>query len=157
MPATELARYHLAQANIGRLRAPLDDPMISGFVSRLAEINALADESPGFVWRLQTENGNATSIRAYDDDLVIFNLSVWETPEQWHDFVFRSSHRDLLRLRTHWFERFDGPYSVMWWVPAGHTPSVEEARERLEHLRNRGDSPYAFPFTKLYPPPDGLE
>jgi hypothetical protein len=148
------ARYHIAQANIARLRAPLDDPLIAGFVARLDEINALADRAPGFVWRLQTDEGNSTAVRAYDDDRILFNLSVWETPEQWHAFVFRSGHREVMRQRANWFERMDAPYSVMWWVPAGHTPTVAEARERLEHLRAHGESPHAFPFARLHPPPE---
>jgi hypothetical protein len=147
-------RYYLAQANIARMRAPLDDPLLAGFVARLDDINALADGSPGFVWRLQTDAGDATALRPYDDDYILFNLSVWETPEQLREYVYRSDHAGVMRQRKKWFEKFDGMYMALWWVPAGHLTSVEEARQRLEHLRAHGESAYAFSFAKLFPPPD---
>lgn len=157
MSAAQPLKYQIAQANVARLRAPLDDPKIAGFVSRLDDINALADAAPGFVWRLQTEAGNSTSVRAFEDDRILFNLSVWETPDHWRAFVFRGKHAEVMRQRGAWFERMDSPYLVMWWVAAGHHPSVAEALERLEHLRACGDSPFAFSFTRLYPPPGGQE
>lgn len=150
-------RYHLAQCNIGRARGAMDDPVMAGFVARLADINALADHSPGFVWRLQTEAGNATSIRAFEDDLILFNLSVWESAEHLRDFVYRSEHAEVMRQRRSWFERFEGIYLALWWVPAGHRPTVEEAKERLAHRQQHGDSPYAFSFARIFPPPDQAE
>ena len=116
---------------------------MQGFVSRLDEINALAEGSPGFVWRLKEDGGNATSIQAYDDPLIIVNLSVWESPEHLRDFVFRSDHIKVMRQRRSWFERFDGIYLALWWVPAGHRPTVGEAKERLAHRQQHGDSPQA--------------
>jgi hypothetical protein len=146
--------YHIAQVNIARMLAPLDDPQLAGFVARLEDINALADSSPGFVWRLQTDDGDATALRPYDDDLILFNFSVWETPEQLREFVYRSAHVGVMRQRKSWFERFEGMYYALWWVPAGYIPSVEEAKQRLEHLRLYGDSKVAFSFARLFPPPD---
>ena len=147
-------RYHLAQVNIGRTLAPLDHPQLAGFVARLDEINALADGSPGFVWRLQTDAGNATSVRAYEDDSILFNLSVWESAEHLKAFVYGSAHATVMRQRRQWFERFKGVYTALWWVGAGHSPAVHEAKERLEHLEAHGPTPRAFSFATLFPAPD---
>ena len=114
-------------------------------MAALDPINALADGTPGFVWRLQTEDGNATSIRAFDDDLMMLNMSVWESVEELTQFVYRSAHVDVMRRRREWFERIE-THMVLWWVPAGHIPSVDEALERLTHLRAHGPTPYAFTF-----------
>jgi hypothetical protein len=122
--------YHLAQVNIARMLAPLTDPIMAGFVARLDEINAIADTSPGFVWRLQTEDGNATSLRPFDDDLILVNMSVWASLSDLLVFVYKSQHRQVLQQRRDWFERFDGPYVALWWVQVGHLPTVEEAKER---------------------------
>ena len=145
--------YHLAQINIARMLAPIDDPLMAEFVAQLAPVNALADQSPGFVWRLQSESGDATSIKVYDDDLIIVNLTVWESPEALHEFVYKSDHSGVLRDRKRWFQKFDGPYYALWWIPAGQLPSIEESRQRLEHLRQHGDSAYAFSFKHLFPAP----
>ena len=145
--------YHLAQINIGRLRAPIDDPQIAGFVARLDEINALAESSPGYVWRLKTSVGNATELRPYDDQLIIVNMSVWESPEALRDYVYRSAHTDVMRQRRQWFERFAGMYYALWWVPIGHEPSIHEAKQRLDELQANGDTPRAFTFAKLFPAP----
>ena len=148
-------RYHLAQVNIGRLRAPLDDPMMDGFRTALDPINALADETPGFVWRLQTEDGNATAIRPYpDDDLMAINMSVWESLESLQQFVYKSEHVTTLRARKQWFEPIAGPILALWWVPVGHVPTVTEARERLTHLERHGPTPHAFTFRTPFPPPN---
>jgi hypothetical protein len=144
---------HLAQVNVARMRAPLDDPLLAGFVARLDEINALADAAPGFVWRLQTEGGDATAIRAYDDDRILFNLSVWETPDALKDFVYRTAHHDVLRQRDGWFDRLDVAWMAMWWVPEGHVPSVDEAKDRLERLRRDGPTPESFTFRRAFDPP----
>jgi len=148
-------RYHLAQVNIGRLRAPLDDPMMDGFRTALDPINALADETPGFVWRLQTEDGNATAIRPYpDDDLMAINMSVWESLESLQQFVYKSEHVTTLRARKQWFEPIAGPILALWWVPVGHVPTVTEARERLTHLERHGPTPHAFTFRTPFPAPN---
>ena len=150
-----MSRFHLAQVNIGRIRAPLEDPLMDGFRSQLDTINALADRSPGFVWRLQTEAGNAMAIRAFADERMAINLSAWESFEALQQFVYRSAHAGPLRDRQQWFEPIEGPILALWWIPAGHVPSVAEALERLERLKEHGPSPDAFTFRKSFPPPDG--
>jgi hypothetical protein len=146
-------QFHLAQVNIARAAAPLDDPVMAGFMSQLDALNAVADASPGFVWRLQDASGNATSVRPYpDDDRVLFNLSVWESLEALTAYVYRSGHGGILRRRREWFVPFEGPFQALWWVPAGTRPSVAEARERLEHLQAHGPSERAFTFRQPFTP-----
>ena len=145
--------YHLAQINIARLLAPIADPLLAGFVAQLAPVNELADKSPGFVWRLQTESGDATSLKVYDDEMVIVNLTVWESVESLREFVYKSGHSGVMRDRRKWFEKFDGPYFAMWWIPAGHIPTTEEAKERMDHLRQHGDGPFAFSWKNIFPAP----
>lgn len=147
--------FHLAQVNIGRVRAPLDDPIMKGFKDQLDPINAIADRTPGFVWRLQTEDGNAMAIRPYDDERMAINLSVWESLEALQQFVYKSRHVAPLKDRKQWFEPMDGPILALWWVPAGHIPTVKEAQERLEHLRRHGPTAHAFTFRQPFPSPDG--
>jgi hypothetical protein len=148
---------HLAQLNIATARAPLDSPELAEFVDNLEPINQLAEQSPGFVWRLQDESGNATSIQVFDDPNTIVNMSVWESADQLKDFMFRTHHRDFLRRRKEWFEVVPEDTYVLWWVPSGHRPSVEEAVERLEYLREHGDTPRAFTFKSNFQPGEGSE
>ncbi len=143
---------HLAQLNVGRLRAPLDDPAIDDFRNNLARINALAEVREGFVWRLQDDNGDATSIKPFGDELEIINLSVWRTPDALADFAYRSEHVELLRRRRDFFESPTQAILCLWWVPEGHTPTVEDALARLEHLRKHGPSPQAFTFRHRFEP-----
>ena len=145
------ADHHLAQLNVGRLLAPLDAPQSAGFVAGLEPVNALADGSPGFVWRLQDDGGDATSIRAFDDDLMIVNMSVWESAETLADFTYRSGHRDVMRKRREWFAPMNEAHLVLWWVAAGHRPDIDEAKDRLDLLRRVGPSPAAFTFRAFYP------
>ncbi len=147
--------YRLAQVNIARMLAPLSDPLMAGFVAELDSINALADNSPGFVWRLQTPEGDATSLHPYEDDLILINLTLWASLNDLVAFVYKSRHREVLQRRRQWFQRFDGPYTTLWWVPSGHIPTVEEAKERLEFLRAHGETPYAFSLKKSFPAPEG--
>jgi hypothetical protein len=145
--------YHLAQINISRLIAPIDDPKIAEFVAQLEPINALADKASGFVWRLQSNSGNATDI-AYDDDpFVIVNMSVWESIEALRDFAYRSDHIRVFRDRVKWFEKQDKPRYCLWWIPAGHLPTVAEGRERLEHYQTLGATPHSFWFSRQFPQP----
>lgn len=145
--------HHLAQVNVARLRAPLDAPELADFVAALDPVNALADAAPGFVWRLQTDEGDATSIRAFDDDMIIVNMSVWESLEALRDFVYRSDHRTFLARRREWFDRMDAPMVALWWVPAGHRPTVSEAKERLDALDRLGATPEVFSFRRSFPAP----
>ncbi len=143
--------HHIAQINIARMHAPLDDPLMADFVAQLDPVNALAERSPGFVWRLQDEAGDATSIRLFDDERILVNMSVWETLEALRDDVYRSRHLGVLRDRKRWFEPPDGPYLALWWIPAGHVPPPAEGKQRLDHLRRHGPTPEAFTFKHLFP------
>ncbi len=145
--------YHLAQINISRLIAPLDDPKIAEFVSQLGPINALADKALGFVWRLQSESGNATDIAYNEDPFVIVNMSVWESIETLREFAYKSSHREVFRNRAKWFEKAVKPGYCLWWIPSGHIPTVAEGRERLEHYQQHGATPHSFWFSQPFPQP----
>ncbi|MEP7243007.1 MAG: DUF3291 domain-containing protein [Gammaproteobacteria bacterium] len=147
-------KFQLAQCNVGRAKAAVDSEVMAGFAARLADINAVADSAPGFVWRFQTEAGDATSVQAFEDNLILFNMSVWESPQDLRSFVYRSDHANVMRQRRSWFEHFDGVYLVLWWVPAGHIPTVDEAKQRLAHLQRHGESDHAFSFARLFPSPD---
>jgi hypothetical protein len=153
MEEPPMGAHHLAQLNLATLRAPLDSPELADFVAQLAPINALADASPGFVWRLQTEDGDATAIRPYDDDRIIVNLSVWTSLQALRDFVYASRHLDVMRRRRQWFHRAAEAYLALWWVPARTIPTVAEAAERLERLRRDGPGPEAFTFREPFPEP----
>jgi hypothetical protein len=139
-------RWHLAQLNVGRMVARTDAPVVAAFMAALDPINALADASPGFVWRLQTEAGNATDIQEFDDPLLLLNMSVWESIESLRAFTYTTAHTDVLRRRREWFDKLAEAHLVLWWVPAGHNPTTAEATERLEILRRDGPSPRAFTF-----------
>ena len=148
--------YRLAQVNIARLLAPLTDPVMSDFVANLAPINAIADRSPGFVWRFQTEDGDATAIRPYDDDRIVINFSVWEDLASLQDFIYRGAHAEIMKRRREWFARLADAYIALWWVPAVHRPALEEAVERMEHQKQHGPSPHAFTFREVYPAADAV-
>lgn len=135
------------------MRASLEDPIMAGFVERLDPLNALADASPGFVWRYQTEEGNATEVRVFDDELILFNMSVWESIEALEAYVYKSHHIQAVQKRTEWFERSDKSSLVLWWIDAGHIPTVEEAKARFDSLWQEGPSADAFTFRNRYPSP----
>jgi hypothetical protein len=145
--------FHLAQVNIGILRAPLTSPEIADFVALLDPINALADKSPGFVWRLTGEGNNATDVTAFDDSGIIINMSVWRSLDELRDFVYRSSHVDVLRRRREWFEKLAEAHLALWWLPAGRLPTVEEAEWRIGLLRLHGPTAEAFTFRSPFGPP----
>jgi hypothetical protein len=146
--------WQLAQLNIGTTLAPLDSEMLAGFVAALEPINRLADSAPGFVWRLQDDAGDATSFRAFGDDQILVNMSVWASVEALAEFVYRSAHTDVMRRRREWFERLESAFTVLWWVPAGHRPTLIEAEERLELLRGNGPTALAFTFREPFASPD---
>ena len=148
-----MTTYHLAQVNIARARAEMDADLMSGFVARLDEINRLAEGSKGFVWRLIGDGADATSIRAFDDPMMLVNMSVWEDLESLKHFVYKSAHVELIRDRDAWFSKLLEAHQVLWWVPAGHTPTVHEAKARLDHIRAHGPSPAAFSFAKPFAAP----
>jgi hypothetical protein len=149
-----MSDYELAQLNIGIIRGPMDSPVMAQFAANLARINALADAAPGFVWRLQTDAGDATAIRPFENESTLLNMSVWRDVESLLQFVYHSAHLEILRRRREWFERMAEAYMVLWWVPRGHRPSVAEAISRLEALRSRGPHAQAFTFRQTFPPPD---
>jgi hypothetical protein len=142
---------HIAQLNIARLRADRDDPLVKDFFAAIEPINAIADQSPGFVWRLQDENGNATAIRPWGDDRLIVNMSVWESIEALERYVYRSAHVGVMRRRREWFQHLGQRYLALWWVEPGHIPTVDEAKARLEHLDRHGPTPVAFTFRERFP------
>jgi len=148
----------LAQVNIGRLRAPLDSLRLADFVAALDPVNALADSAPGFIWRLQTEDGNATAVHAFGWDQagsagVIMNMSVWESPESLAAFVYSAGHRQVLRRRREWFERMAEAYAALWWIPRGTVPDPADAEHRIRLLRQHGPTAGAFTLRDLFPPP----
>jgi hypothetical protein len=148
-----MSKFELAQLNIARLKAPLESPLLADFVANLDRINALAEAADGFRWRLMTEGGNATSLRPFGDDIAI-NMSVWRDLDALRDYVYQSAHVEIMRRRREWFERASEAYAVLWWVAAGHRPSISEAAEHLEHLRKHGPSPAAFTFGTAFAAPD---
>jgi len=152
-----MSAYNIAQVNIGRILAELDDPVMAGFVNRLDEINALADASPGFVWRLIVNDGNATYLRPFNDRRMLLNMSVWETVEQLRRYVYQTAHVELVRQRHAWFERLAGVYTALWWVPAGHIPSVDEAKQRLVRLEEHGPTEFAFTFQSVIAPSESFQ
>jgi len=125
---------------------------MADFANNLDKINALAEASPGFIWRLKDDANNATSIQMFDDERIIVNMSVWETLEQLYQFAYKSMHAEFLKRRKEWFEKMGEMYYVLWYVPAGTVPGVMEARQRLEHLRAHGETPHAFSFSKRFGP-----
>ncbi|MEO1202521.1 MAG: DUF3291 domain-containing protein [Pseudomonadota bacterium] len=147
-----MAEYELAQLNIALMVAPLESPAMQDFVDNLDRINALAEHSPGFLWRLQSDEGDATSIRPFGEEYLV-NLSVWESVTSLHDFVYRTAHTEIMRRRKEWFSRMREAYTVLWWVPAGHRPTVAEARAKLQLLRDEGPTRDAFTFRTAYPEP----
>lgn len=142
---------HLAQINVGRLLYPITDPRIADFVNNLDAINALAEASPGFVWRLKEENNNATSITAYEDPSILMNMSVWESPEALYEYVYKTMHRRFVQRRKEWFQLFGAQYIALWWVDDGHVPTPNEGQRRLAHLERYGPTAHAFTFRKLFP------
>lgn len=150
-----MADHHLAQLNIARLRAPIDSPRLADFVALLPEINGLAERSPGYVWRLQDESGDATALRPFGPDVIV-NLTVWQSVDALRGFVYRTAHLEPMRRRREWFVPFDGPYLALWWIPAGALPTIAEAAGRLDLLRRNGPSPEAFTLREPHPAPGTL-
>jgi len=143
--------WHVAQLNVARLRVPLEHPAMIPFVTNLLTINAEADAAPGFVWRLQEPSGDATGLRPWGEDMIV-NMSVWTDVESLRQYVFTPGHIEIMRQRRAFFTPMDTPYAVLWWVPAGHIPTLDEAKERLDLLTAEGPSPRAFTFRSEHPP-----
>jgi hypothetical protein len=152
-----MSAYELAQLNIGIIRGPMDSPIMAEFAANLDRVNAVAEQSPGFVWRLQTADGNATAIRPFENENTLVNMSVWRDVESLNRYVYSSAHVAIMRRRREWFERMDEAYLVLFWVRKGHRPTVAEAIAKLELLRSQGPSAEAFTFRQAFPPPDAAE
>ena len=148
-----MSAYELAQLNIATLLEPLESQRLADFVANLDRINALAESSPGFVWRFQTEEGDATAERSFGEN-VVANMSVWRDVESLNQFTYRSAHVEILKRRREWFERVAQPIMVLWWVPKGHRPDFAEAKAKLDLLRALGPTAGAFTFRAAFPPPD---
>lgn len=152
-----MSGYELAQLNVGVIRGPMDSPVMAEFAANLERINALAEAAPGFVWRLQTEDGDATAIRPFDNENMLVNMSVWKDAESLRKYVYHSAHVEVMRRRREWFEPMNEAYLVLWWVRRGHHPSLAEAIGRLEQLRADGPTAEAFTFRHAFPPPGGSQ
>jgi hypothetical protein len=148
-----MSTYELAQLNIGVIKGPMDSPVMAEFAANLERINAMAESAAGFVWRLQTDDGDATAIRPFENDNMLINMSVWQDIESLSAYVYKSGHVEIMRRRREWFERMEQAFLVLWWMPKGHRPSVSEAIEKLELLRAKGPTPDAFTFREPFPSP----
>jgi hypothetical protein len=148
-----MSAHELAQLNIGIIKGPMDSPVMADFAANLERINSLADAARGFVWRLQTEAGDATALRPLDNENMLVNMSVWKDLDSLRRYVYHSAHVDVMRRRREWFEPMSEAFLVLWWVPRGHRPAIPEALTRLELLRVKGPSPEAFTFRHSYPQP----
>lgn len=148
-----MATFQIAQVNLAQAKADMESELMQGFVSRLYEINTLADRADGFVWRLKEDSSSATAIRVFDDPLLLINMSVWADLEALKNYVYKSLHVELIKDREAWFNKMGESHQALWWIPAGHIPSNEEARKKLEYIRKHGPSAQAFTFAKPYPMP----
>ena len=151
-----MSRFHLAQVNIGRLLAPIDSPPLADFVANLEAINRLAEQTPGFVWRLQSDAGDATAFSMFDE-FTIPNLTVWTDVQSLHAYVYKSAHIDVMKRRKEWFAPMKVAFMALWWIPAGHIPSLAEAEQKLLLLREQGPTPDAFTFRQHFPAPDDVK
>lgn len=146
--------WQVAQVNVARWAVDPEGEEAADFRAALGPVNAVADAAPGFVWRLKDDSGNATDIEVFDDPMLLVNLSVWEDVESLLSFVTRGAHLEVMTRRRRWFEALDEAYSALWWIPEGTRPTVEEAEQRLRHLREHGPTPHAFTLRRSFPPPD---
>jgi hypothetical protein len=145
-------KFQLAQINIGRIVAPMDSPVMAGFKNNLDKMNQLAEQSTGFIWRLKDDSNNATSLKFFDDDRLILNMSVWESIDALMNYCYKTEHVEFLKNRANWFEKMDEAHMALWYIQAGHIPTPAEAIERLSHLRTHGESEHAFTFRKKFTP-----
>lgn len=148
--------YYLAQINIAKMLAPIDSPVMSDFVANLDKINRLAEKSMGFLWRLKDEDDNATSIKVFDDEYIIVNMSVWESKEALFDFTYQSAHVEIFKRKKEWFQKMTDMHMALWYVEEGHNPTTEEAKERLDLLNKLGETPFAFTFKSNFDSDDAL-
>ncbi len=152
-----MTRYHLAQANIAYGIETLDHPIMSGFVSELDRINALAEKSDGFVWRLKSDEGDATAFKIFEDEKIIINMSVWDSIEALRSYVYSSEHLEILKQKRQWFEKPKSAHLALWWIPVGEKPAIDDAKYRLGEIQRIGPSEIAFNFVKPYPMPESMD
>ncbi len=152
-----MTSWHLAQINIGKMTAPKGDPRVQPFFDELDRINALAEQSPGFIWRLIGDINDATDIQPTVDPLLLVNMSVWASADDLFNYVYRSAHTSIMAQRKDWFERFEGSFAALWWIPTGHEPTIDEGLAKLWHLDRFGPTPLAFTFKKRYPMPGSAD
>ena len=151
-----MSKYHLAQVNIARMLAPIDSPVMADFVDNLDRINAIAENSVGFVWRLTGDENNATALRVFEDDFLIINMSVWESMEALFNFTYASQHTEVLKRKKEWFHKMSDMHMCFWFVEAGYEPSSQDAKQRLKYLNAHGDTPYAFGFKSKFSAEDAM-
>lgn len=149
-------KYYLAQVNIAKMLAPIDSPVMADFVANLDRINALAEGSDGFIWRLKTEGNNATDIKVYDDDFIIVNMSVWRNIDALFAFTYKSSHTEVFKRRKEWFEKMSDMHMCLWYVEEDRMPAAIDTVDRLDYIRKHGETPYAFTFKKRFTVDDML-
>ncbi|WP_419536875.1 DUF3291 domain-containing protein [Endozoicomonas sp.] len=149
-----MATFHLAQVNIAKAKGSMDSPVMKGFVDQLDYINQLAENSPVFVWRLQTEEGDATDISAFEDELIIINMSVWQTYDDLKQYVYSGEHLSALKQKKDWFDKLEGSHLALWWIPAGSIPTVEDAKQALALLDTQGPTEKSFTFARPFPAPE---
>ena len=142
--------FYLAQVNIAKMLAPLESPDMKEFVANLGKINSLADGSDGFVWRLKEDGDDATAIRIFGDGFLLVNLSVWKDPDTLYRYIYKTAHAEMMKRRKEWFEKMHERHTALWYVSKGELPTVTDAEERLVHIRNNGETPYAFSFKKRF-------
>lgn len=147
-----MQKYHLAQVNISKLLEPIDSPLLADFVAQLDEINALAEQSKGFVWRLKGDNENATALRVFEDDMIIINMSVWESIDDLKDFAFKTAHAGIMRSRNKWFEKPAEAMLALWWIPENEKPTPQDAKERLASINKNGATSFSFTFKNVFLP-----
>jgi hypothetical protein len=152
-----MSTHHLAQVNIAKMLAPIDDPIMQDFVNNLDRINAIADDIEGFIWRLKGDEDNATAIRVFEDDSLIINMSVWKDIDSLFNFTYKSGHIEVFKRRKEWFSKIKMQYIVFWYVPINHIPTPEAARERLEYINTHGETPYAFTFRNKFSIRDSID
>ena len=150
----ESQAFNLAQLNVARLKGPLDSPEMAGFVAQLEAIYAAAESAEGFVWRLKPDDPGVFGVSHGADARLVVTMSVWESIEALHNYVYRGAHRESLGNREEWFEKADGPNLVLWWIPRDTLPRVEQGMARLKYLKRHGPTAFAFTFNKSFPPPE---
>lgn len=147
-------KYHLAQVNIAFAKAEMDTKIMEGFVSRLDEINKVADNAEGFIWRLQSDDGDSTTFRMFKEPLLLVNMSVWKDIKSLKDFVYKTIHVEMIKDRQAWFRKYVDTHQVLWWIPEGYIPTLEDAKEKLDKLQKSGPSVDAFHFGKPFSKPN---